>query len=73
MPANVSFSLIDSIRFLPEIILTIAATLLMVLDPLLNKRSSNAFGHIAIFALIAGIGASIYAYTATPARPSAAC
>jgi NADH-quinone oxidoreductase subunit N len=62
VPANVSFSLIDSIRFLPEIILTIAATLLMVLDPLLNKRSSNAFGHIAIFALIAGIGASVYAY-----------
>jgi NADH-quinone oxidoreductase subunit N len=53
----------DTIRFLPEIILTIAATLLMVLDPLLNKRGSNAFGNISILALLGAIAASIYDYS----------
>lgn len=62
MPVNPGFNIADLIRFLPEIILTIAATLLMVLDPLLNKRASNAFGHISILALIGAIAASVYAY-----------
>jgi NADH:ubiquinone oxidoreductase subunit 2 (subunit N) len=44
---------IDFIRFLPEIILTVAGTLLMVLDPVLNKRSSHAFGHLSLLALLA--------------------
>ncbi len=57
MPVNPGFNMADMIRFLPEIILTIAATLLMVLDPLLNKRASNAFGHISILALIGAIAA----------------
>src|ERR1035438_5591545 len=34
----------DVLRFLPEIILTVMGTLLMVLDPLIHRRSSNAFG-----------------------------
>ena len=62
VPVNPGFNIADLIRFLPEIILTIAATLLMVLDPLLNKRASNAFGHISILALIGAIAASVYAY-----------
>jgi NADH-quinone oxidoreductase subunit N len=53
----------DLVRFLPEIILTVMGTALMVLDPLIHKRSSNAFGHLAIAALIAGIGGAIYAFT----------
>jgi NADH-quinone oxidoreductase subunit N len=60
---NFGYSATDGIRFLPEIILTIFATLLMVLDPVLNKRSSNAFGHISIVALLAAIGASVYAFS----------
>src|SRR6185437_14382752 len=52
----------DAIRFLPEIILVVMATLMMVLDPILNKRGSYAFGHISLLALIGGIGASIFAY-----------
>ena len=59
----VSFNSTDLIRFLPEIILTIMGTFLMVLDPLLHKRSSDAFGHLSILSLIAAIGASVYAYT----------
>ncbi len=34
----------------------------MVLDPVLRKRSSNAFGHISILALIGGIAGAVYAY-----------
>jgi NADH-quinone oxidoreductase subunit N len=51
------------IRFLPEIILTIMGTVLMVLDPVLHRRSSNAFGHLSILALVAAMAASVYAYT----------
>src|SRR3954454_23644004 len=53
----------DLIRFLPEIILTIAGTLLMVLDPLISQKSANTFGHLTIVALIAAMAASVYAFT----------
>ena len=53
----------DLIRFLPEIILTIAGTLLMVLDPLLTKRPSHTFGDLSILSLLLAIGGSIYAFT----------
>ena len=39
----------DLVRFLPELILTIAGTLLMVLDPVIHKRSSSLFGHLSIW------------------------
>jgi NADH-quinone oxidoreductase subunit N len=53
----------DLVRFLPEIILTVMGTALMVLDPVIHNRSSKAFGHLAIAALIAGIGGAIYAFS----------
>jgi len=62
VPVSPTFNPADTIRFLPEIILTVIGTLLMVLDPVLHKRSSNAFGHISLLALIGGIAASVYAY-----------
>jgi NADH-quinone oxidoreductase subunit N len=52
----------DIIRFLPEIILTIAATLLMILDPLVNRRSSNLFGTLSLLALIAALFGTVAAY-----------
>jgi NADH-quinone oxidoreductase subunit N len=52
----------DLIRFLPVIILTVMGTALMVLDPVLHKRASYAFGHLSIAALLAGIGGAIYAF-----------
>jgi NADH-quinone oxidoreductase subunit N len=52
----------DLIRFLPEIILTLMGTLLMVLDPILSKRSSYAFGHLSIGGLIAALAGSVYAF-----------
>src|SRR5215472_10817148 len=52
----------DMIRFLPEIILAIMGTVLMVLDPVLHRRSSNAFGHLSILSLAAAMAASVYVY-----------
>jgi NADH:ubiquinone oxidoreductase subunit 2 (subunit N) len=63
MPASYGFNPSDLIRFLPETILTVMGTLLMVLDPILHRRSSNVFGHLSIAALVAAIGGAVYAYT----------
>ncbi|HVV45968.1 MAG TPA: NADH-quinone oxidoreductase subunit N [Bryobacteraceae bacterium] len=59
MPANFAPSADDMLRFAPEIILTVAGTLLMVLDPLFSRRLPRIFGHISIAALIAAIFAAI--------------
>src|SRR6516225_6150324 len=53
----------DLIRFLPEIILTITGTLLMVLDPLINRRSSNLFGTLSLVGLIAALFGAVGAYS----------
>src|ERR1019366_702362 len=63
MPGALAPSAPELIRILPEIVLTVMGTLLMVLDPVLHKRSSNAFGHLSIVALMAALGATVYAYT----------
>ena len=63
MPVSPVFNPQDALRFLPEIILTVMGTLMMVLDPVIHKRSSHAFGHISIFALLAALGGSVYAYS----------
>ena len=66
MPVNPMFNPADLIRFLPEIILTTVATLLMVLDPVIHRKSSNLFGVLSLAALAAGIGAAVYAFMAQP-------
>ena len=49
----------DYLRFLPEIILTVAGTLIMVLEPLLGENKRTAFGHHlhgrALAALVAAV------------------
>jgi NADH-quinone oxidoreductase subunit N len=62
MPANFA-SANDLIRFLPEIVLSTMGTALMVLIPLLHKRLSHLFGHLSVLTLLAGIGASVFAYS----------
>jgi NADH-quinone oxidoreductase subunit N len=62
VPANPYWNPADLLRFLPEIILTVMATLLMVLDPVLNRRSSSAFGHLSLAALLAAMAAAVSAY-----------
>jgi NADH-quinone oxidoreductase subunit N len=60
VPINLGFNLTDLYRFLPETILTVAATLLMVLDAFIQKRNSRVFGNLSLLALIGGIVAAIW-------------
>jgi NADH-quinone oxidoreductase subunit N len=53
---------VDIIRLLPEIILAVAGTLLMVLTPALSRRPTGAFGHLSILALFAALVATVFAY-----------
>jgi NADH-quinone oxidoreductase subunit N len=66
MPANFGMNPGDLIRFLPEIILTVMGTLLMVLDPIIARRSSKAFGHLSVLALLAAGAAAVYAFQQQP-------
>ena len=61
----------DTLRFLPETILTIMGTLLMVLAGFRDRTSSKIFGHLSLAALAAGIAASVYAYQISPGGASA--
>ena len=61
MPANMVPGTQEMIRFLPEMILAIAGTLLMVLDALLAGRARNAFGHLSIIAMALALAASVNA------------
>jgi len=61
VPVSPVFYPQDAVRFLPEIILTVAGTLLMVLDPILRKRTSAVFGHLSLVALLAALAGSLYA------------
>ena len=58
MPVSFAPSADDLLRFAPETILTIAGTLLMVLDPLFARRFPKLFGHLSIAAMIAAIFAA---------------
>ncbi len=60
MPASFASSA-DLLRILPEIILTVMGTLLMVIDPLVRRRSSNLFGHIGLLSMAGAMAAAIYA------------
>jgi NADH-quinone oxidoreductase subunit N len=55
MPANFAPSADDLLRFSPELILSVAGTLLMVLDPFFAKKMPRLFGHVSIVAMIAAI------------------
>ncbi len=63
MPANFVPSGDDLLRFAPETILTIAGTLLMVLDPLFAKKLPKLFGHLSIAALIVALFGTAAAYS----------
>jgi NADH-quinone oxidoreductase subunit N len=59
MPVSFYPSSDDLLRFSPEIILTVAGTILMVLDPLFARKMPKLFGHLSIAAfLLAMIGAA---------------
>jgi NADH-quinone oxidoreductase subunit N len=63
MPANFVPSGDDLLRFAPETILTIAGTLLMILDPLFAKKLPKLFGHLSIVALVVALFGTAAAYS----------
>ena len=50
----------DLIRLLPELILSTAATILMVLVPLFKNKQSNFFGNFSIAAMFVAIAGALY-------------
>src|SRR5215472_3301489 len=64
VPDSFGFNAQDAVRLLPEIILTVIATFMMVLDPILQKRGSRVYGALSLAALAAALGASIAASNA---------
>src|SRR5947209_2595930 len=65
MPVSFFPSPDDLVRFSPEIILSAAGTLLMVLDPLFATRYPRLFGHLSLAALLAAI-AGAFAASSVP-------
>ncbi len=61
MPANLAPSAAEYIRFLPEIVLIAAGTLLMVLDVILRRRSQRIYGHLSLAALVAACAGAVIA------------
>lgn len=61
MPASLIPSAADLIRFLPEIILTLAGTLVMVLEPLRPRGNRTAMYYFTLLALALALGACFYA------------
>jgi len=61
LPANLWPTSLEMVRILPEVILTVAGTLLMLLDAVLGKKGRHGYGHISMVALIAAIVGTVYA------------
>ncbi len=62
MPINTP-PLDDYIRFLPEIIMTVAGTLIMVLQVLMpESKPKSALGHLSLIAFAVALWATIFAY-----------
>jgi NADH-quinone oxidoreductase subunit N len=62
MPAEFIPSGLELARFLPEILLTIAGTLLMVIEAAAGRRWPNLYGNLSLVALVAALGATLNAY-----------
>ena len=62
MPADLMPPLADLYRILPEIVLTVAGTLVMVLEPLLRDGRKKVLGYIALAGLLAALWATAAAH-----------
>ena len=52
----------EYIRILPEIVLTVVATLIMVLDGFVREGEGRIFGHLSIAGLLAALWGAVLAY-----------
>ena len=64
MPVNFAPSNTELLRLGPELILSVAGTLLMVLDPFAAKKNPKLFGHISIVAFLIAIVAAFFSQCA---------
>ncbi|MDQ6676095.1 MAG: NADH-quinone oxidoreductase subunit N [Acidobacteriota bacterium] len=62
-PAGAMPPAADLVRILPELILSTAGTVLMVLVPVIKGRFPSLFGNFSIAAMLAALTAAIYAFT----------
>jgi NADH-quinone oxidoreductase subunit N len=51
----------ELVRFAPEILLTLIATLIMMIEPVMGARSRNSLGHLALAGLAGALGLAIIA------------
>ncbi len=58
MPVSFVPSGVEYLRVLPELILTVVATLVMVLEPLTSARRKGVLGYIALAGLVAALAAA---------------
>src|SRR3954464_7280203 len=63
MPVNFLPTGAEYFRFLPEIILTVAATAIMMLEPVMGDRSRNILPNLSLIGLFAALWAAIVAYS----------
>jgi NADH-quinone oxidoreductase subunit N len=61
MPANFAPTAIDYLRILPEILMVITGTLIMVLEPLIGGNKRNAFSSVTLVGFIAALVAAVAA------------
>lgn len=61
MPPGFAPSSDDILRFAPELILSIAGTLLMVLDPFFATKKPKLFGHLSIMAFLLALAGAVIA------------
>ena len=61
MPANFIPQAVEYVRYLPEILLTIMGTLIMLIECLTGDRDKTFIGNIAFVSILGAIAASFYA------------
>jgi NADH-quinone oxidoreductase subunit N len=54
---------VELLRFLPELILILCGTLVMVLTPIVKSRPTSLFGNISLLAIFAAIAGAVYSFT----------
>ncbi len=63
MPANFMPAGVEYFRFLPEIILTVVATVIMMLEPIIGERHHSFLPNLSLAGLFAALWAAIAAYS----------
>jgi NADH-quinone oxidoreductase subunit N len=61
MPVNFAPSATDYLRFLPEIIMIVAGTLIMFIEPLLGERRKEGLSFLTVVAFLAALVAAVMA------------